>query len=267
MSKLLLYQQKKKDNTQALYSVTPKSAQWKYVGFEVYLLSSNTEIKQTNTENEICIVILSGRVNITSNMGNWNNIGERESVFEDISPYSLYLPYGSSITIEALTNVEVAICKAPGGGNYTPYLISPNEVSKEIRGEGTNTRFVRNILSEDRPAYSLLVVEVITPSGNWSSYPPHKHDTDNLPHESYLEETYYHRLNPPQGYALQRVYTEDGSLDETMVIKDRSVVLVPKGYHPVGTAYGYDLYYLNVMAGPKRTWKFYTQQEHRWLLT
>ena len=121
-------------------------------------------------------------------------------------------------------------------------------------------------LPETDPADSLLVVEVITPGGHTSSYPPHKHDTDNLPHESFLEETYYHRLNPPQGFGFQRVYTDDRSLDEAMVVEDGDVTLVPKGYHPVAATHGYDLYYLNVMAGPKRTWKFHNAPEHEWLL-
>lgn len=106
----------------------------------------------------------------------------------------------------------------------------------------------------------------MTPSGCWSSYPSHKHDTDDLPHESELQETYYHRLDPPQGFAFQRVYTADGALDETMCVHDGDVVMVPKGYHPCGTAHGYALYYLNVMAGPKRIWRFNTEACHRWLL-
>jgi 5-deoxy-glucuronate isomerase len=109
-------------------------------------------------------------------------------------------------------------------------------------------------------------VEVITPAGNTSSYPPHKHDTDNLPRESALEEVYYHRLNPPQGFAFQRVYTDDLSLDETMTVENGDVTLVPRGYHPCATIHGYDLYYLNVMAGPKRVWRFHNQKEHEWLL-
>ena len=122
-----------------------------------------------------------------------------------------------------------------------------------------------NILPEDQPAQSLLVVEVITPGGHTSSYPPHKHDQDNLPHESLLEETYYHRLNPPQGFGFQRVYTDDRSLDESMAVEDGDVTLVPRGYHPCAACHGYDLYYLNVMAGPKRTWKFHNAVEHEWL--
>ena len=129
-------------------------------------------------------------------------------------------------------------------------------MGRETRGKGTNTRHVCDILPQTEPADSLLVVEVITPNGSWSSYPPHKHDTDNMPSESQLEEIYYHRLQPPQGFAFQRVYTDDRSLDETMVVHDGDVVMVPRGYHPAGAPHGYDLYYLNVMAGPQRVWKF-----------
>ena len=145
-------------------------------------------------------------------------------------------------------------------------VIPPEDVETLTRGKGTNTRHVRNILSETAAAESLLVVEVITPSGHWSSYPPHKHDRDDLPRESLLEETYYHRFSPPQGFALQRVYTDDRELDETMAVGDRDVVLVPRGYHPVGAAHGYDLYYLNGMAGPKRTWRFHNDPAHEWLM-
>lgn len=107
---------------------------------------------------------------------------------------------------------------------------------------------------------------MFTPEGNWSSYPPHKHDQDHLPEESYLEETYYHKINPVHGFAVQRVYTDDRSLDETMIVKNGDAVLVPKGYHPVSAPPGYELYYLNVMAGPVRTWKFKNDPEHEWIL-
>jgi 5-deoxy-glucuronate isomerase len=135
-----------------------------------------------------------------------------------------------------------------------------------VRGEGTNRRFVRNILPDDQPAHSLIVVEVITPSGHWSSYPPHKHDSARQGKETALEETYYHRLAPAQGFAMQRVYTDDRSLDEAVVVEDGDVVLVPRGYHPVVAPHGYELYYLNVMAGPERKWIFHNDPQHEWLL-
>ncbi len=145
-------------------------------------------------------------------------------------------------------------------------VIAPDAVAQETRGAGTNTRHVRNILPDTADiAENLLVVEVITPGGHWSSYPPHKHDTDDPPHETYLEETYYHRLARSAGFALQRVYTDDGSLDQTMAVRDRDVVLVPSGYHPVGAPHGFDLYYLNVMAGPVKQWRFTMSPEHDFL--
>ena len=114
-------------------------------------------------------------------------------------------------------------------------------------------------------ADALLVTEVFTPQGHWSSYPPHRHDEDDFPRMTYLEETYYHRLNPPKGFALQRVFTEDGTLDETMAVADHDVVLVPRGHHPCAAPYGYDLYYLNVMAGPLRKWRFQNHPDHDWI--
>ncbi|RMC24729.1 5-deoxy-glucuronate isomerase, partial [Paracoccus siganidrum] len=125
------------------------------------------------------------------------------------------------------------------------------------RGEGSNARFINNIAMEAEDwCDSLLVTEVFTPAGNWSSYPSHRHDEDDFPRITYLEETYYHRLNPKDGWAVQRVYTDDGSLDETMAVKDGEVVLVPRGHHPCGAPHGFELYYLNVMAGPRRAWRF-----------
>ena len=142
----------------------------------------------------------------------------------------------------------------------------PTRLGQETRGKGTNTRYVTNILPEDEPADCLLVVEVITPGGHSRAIRRTSTTRTICRPRSYLEETYYHRLNPPQGFAFQRVYTDDRSLDEAMAIEDGDVVLVPKGYHPCAAAHGYDLYYLNVMAGPKRTWKFHNAPEHEWLM-
>jgi 5-deoxy-glucuronate isomerase len=192
-------------------------------------------------------------------------VGARASVFEDHPPHAVYAPAGRPFAVHARTAVEIAICTAPGAGRGEARLIGPESISTEVRGQGTNQRFVRNILPETEPAESLLLAEVITPGGHWSSYPPHKHDSDAPPKESALEEIYYHRIDPPQGFAFQRVYTDDRSIDETICVEDGDVVLVPRGYHPVGAPHGYNLYYLNVMAGPKRTWIFNNDPAHAWI--
>jgi 5-deoxy-glucuronate isomerase len=247
-----------------VHKVTPQNAGWTYVGFEVHDLSPGETIADETRDMEICLVLVAGRARITAGGKDFGVQGARTGPFEG-PPSSVYVPARSRYEVAAETAVELAVCAAPGTGSLPARLIEPGKIAQETRGKGSNTRHVRNILPEWEPAESLLVVEVITPAGNWSSYPPHKHDRDALPEESYLEETYYHRLSPPQGYGVQRVYTDDRSLDETMAFSDRDVVLVPRGYHPVGAAHGYDLYYLNVMAGPKRTWKFHNDPDHEWL--
>jgi 5-deoxy-glucuronate isomerase len=180
-------------------------------------------------------------------------------------PGAVYAPAGSVITIRAHGAAEIALCSAPASAAIAARAIGGERMPQEVRGEGTNRRLVRNVLPETEPAERLLVVEVITPGGHWSSYPPHKHDTDTPPAETQLEETYYHRLNPPQGFAFQRVYTDDRSLDETVCVEDGDVVMVPRGYHPVGASHGYDLYYLNVMAGPVRSWIVHDDPAHAWI--
>jgi len=246
--------------------VTPQSAGWTYVGFELYRLDPGDTAGGESGDRELCLVLVSGRASVTAGSLDTGAIGERLSPFGG-KPHSVYVPAGSRWGVTAATAVTLAVCSAPGvAGARPPRLIGPGDVSQETRGKGTNTRHVTNILPETEPADSLLVVEVITPGGHTSSYPPHKHDRDALPEESLLEETYYHRLDPPQGFAFQRVYTDDGTLDATMTVMDGDVTLVPRGYHPCAAIHGYDLYYLNVMAGPRRTWRFFNAPQHAWLL-
>lgn len=245
--------------------VTPQSAQWTYVGFDLLRLRAGEEAGGNPEGREVCLVFITGKGRVSVDQTDFGIVGERMDPFEG-KPWSVYAPANAQWTVKAETEVEVAVCTAPGKGTLPARLIGPDQVPHEVRGKGTNTRYVSNILPEWEPAENLLVVEVITPGGNSSSYPPHKHDQDNLPHESMLEEIYYHRIKPGQGFAFQRIYTEDGSLDETITVHDRDVTLVPKGYHPCAALHGYDLYYLNVMAGPKRIWKFHNQKEHEWLL-
>ena len=252
-----------------VHHITPASAGWTYVGFDVFELKAGDTLSRPTEDMEVCLVLVAGKakisVEVKGETQDFGELGERMSPF-DGAPWSVYVPAHASWRVEATTALELAVCASPATGTLPARVIGPAQCGKEVRGKGSNTRYVSNIIPETEPAESLLVVEVITPGGNWSSYPPHKHDRDMLPTESYLEETYYHRLNPPQGYAVQRVYTDDRSLDEAVVIADKDVVLVPKGYHPVGAAHGYDLYYLNVMAGPTRVWKFWNDPDHAWLM-
>jgi 5-deoxy-glucuronate isomerase len=246
--------------------VTPDSAGWGYVGFSAHRLARGDKLRLDEPDRETCIVVLTGTVTVAAGQHRWAKIGARTSVFDDAAPYAVYLPPRIAATIDADEAAELGVATAPAQGKHLPRLIEPGQMKCSVRGKHANTRYVCDILPQTEPAENLLVVEVRTPSGHSSSYPPHKHDSDAIPLESSLEETYYHRLDPPQGFAFQRVYTDDRTLDESHAVEDQDVVMVPRGYHPVVVPYGYESYYLNVMAGPKRSWHFKNDPAHEWII-
>jgi 5-deoxy-glucuronate isomerase len=214
-----------------------------YVGFEA--LRFDGRVERREDDRETCVVLLSGHASLLG-LGK----AARATPF-DGPPVALYVPPRVSWWAEGAG--ELGICTAPAEGTLEPRILDAPELS--TRGAGTEERYIANILMESEPAESLLVTEVVTPAGHWSSFPPHKHDTEDMPNEALLEETYYHRLRGGFGFAFQRVYTDDGSLDEGVAVQDGDVVLVPRGYHPVAGDPRADLYYLNVMAGPVRAWR------------
>lgn len=250
-----------------VHEITPQSAGWRYVGFSVYRLRAGENVYEATGASEMILVMVEGKAAITGAGQDWGVLGDRMNVFEKTPPHCLYLPNGSDWTAVAKTDCVLAVCSAPGRGGHAPRRIGPAGITLTQRGKGTNTRHINNIAMEAEDfADSLLVTEVFTPAGHWSSYPSHRHDEDDFPRITYLEETYYHRLNPAQGFGVQRVYTEDGTLDETMAVSDGDVVLVPRGHHPCGAPYGFEMYYLNVMAGPRRNWRFQPDPAVEWIL-
>jgi 5-deoxy-glucuronate isomerase len=248
-----------------LITVTPESAGWGYVGFELLTLDGNNRAIRESGDREVCIVVIAGSLEISSRHAQWRAVGGRSDPFSG-RPDGAYLPPQTTFELKASAGrCEVGLCFAPARDGTPARLLPAAAVKPETRGYGAHERLVHPILMAEGEAESLLVTEAQTPAGHWSSYPPHKHDRDALPEESYLEETYYHRIDPPQGFAIQRIYTDDRSLDEALVVGDRDVVLVPRGYHPVCVPPGYRSYYLNVMAGPTRTWVFHNDPAHQWL--
>jgi 5-deoxy-glucuronate isomerase len=247
-----------------ILQVTPASAGWEYVGFEVLWLGDGVAAQRDCGEREVCVVVIAGTANVRSAHGDWRDLGGRADPWAG-PPDAAYLPPGTSFEISG--HGEVALCWAPAIGDGAPARILPgDEIQVETRGYGAQERTIHPILMGDRNAASLLVCEVLTPGGHWSSYPPHKHDRDDPPVETFLEETYYHRVSPSRGFGLQRVYSDDRSLDETVAFSDGDCVLVPRGYHTVSAPPGYDLYYLNVMAGPVRSWAIANDPDHEWTL-
>lgn len=245
--------------------VTPERAGWKYVGFEVVRLKMGEPLARDTGHREACLVWLSGTSAVLAGTQRWDKVGKRKSVF-DGPPHAVYVPPRTPIRVTGgRGGAEIAIGWAPAESGPAAQHFATAQV--EERGEGAAARTIHQILMEDREAERLLVTEVLTPAGHWSSYPPHKHDTDDPPNETLLEEIYYFRMKDPRGFALQRVYTADRALDESLAARDGDLVIVPRGYHTVSAAPGYDAYYLNVMAGPRREWKITFDPDHermRW---
>jgi 5-deoxy-glucuronate isomerase len=254
-------------NDGTILRVSPQPGGWRYVGLEVLALRDGAAAERDTGEREVCIVVVAGAIHVRSEHGEWRDLGGRPDPWSGC-PDAAYLPPGTRFTVTAAAgDTEVAVCWAPAPhGGAAPRVLPADEIEVVTRGHGSFERTIRPILMGDRPADSLLVSETLTPAGHWSSYPPHKHDRDAMPEESYLEETYYHRVSPAHGFGLQRVYTDDRSLEESVAFGDRDCVLVPRGYHTVSAPPGYDLYYLNVMAGPTRAWAVSNDPDHAWTL-
>jgi 5-deoxy-glucuronate isomerase len=224
-------------------SVTPEDAGWRYLTFGVEQIAGSVERETGGSE--VAIVLLEGRCMVVTD-GDRFTLGPRSGVFDEL-PWTLYLPRETRFRIEG--EAQVAIALAPVRAKLEPVLQRPDEVDVEIRGAGNATRQINNMIQPGFPAERLLVVEVLTPAGNWSSYPPHKHDEDRYPDEVVLEEVYYYRAPAPEAFAVQRLYREERGLDLTVTVRDGDVLLVPFGYHAFSAAPGFDFYYLNALAG------------------
>jgi 5-deoxy-glucuronate isomerase len=264
MSELLVHPAAEPQADGSFLTVTPHSAGWAHVGFEAVALRPGTTATRDSGDRECCVVVVQGTATITSDHGEWRDLGGRPDPWSG-RPDAAYVPPGTRFTVSGDGEVGLCFAPAPNGG-AAPRVLPGDEIEPELRGHGHQERTVHPILMADREAESLLVCEVLTPAGNWSSYPPHKHDVDDPPRETFLEETYYHRVSPARGFGLQRVYTDDRSLDETLAFGDRDCVLVPRGYHTVSAPPGYEVYYLNVMAGPVRSWAVANDPDHEWTI-
>jgi 5-deoxy-glucuronate isomerase len=247
-----------------LLQFTREGVQWEWMSMYARRLNPG-DIYDTKTQGEeAAFVILGGHCAADWGKGA-QNIGERKNVFDGL-PYCLYLPSGHSVKFRAETVCEIAECRVPSTAKLEPRLVTPKDVVTGLRGGGNASRQIVDIVRPDFPADKLVVIEVYTPGGNWSSYPPHKHDVHNPPAEVDLDEIYYYRIDhPKEGFALQRLYSHDKSQDFTVRAEDGDAVLVRSGYHPVVAGPGYNVYYLNFLAGTSRTLSVTEDPNHVWL--
>jgi len=250
--------------------VSPKEADWELLHFAARRMSAGEQWEFDTGENEFGIVVLGGTCSAETSRGAWGPIGRRANVFDGM-PYTLYLPRRTQVNIEAIgEGLDLGYGWCETDEDHPAKLVSPEEVQVEIRGGANATRQINDMIPPGFDCHRLIVVEVYTPSGNWSSYPPHKHDVHRVSEsgdliEADLEETYFYKQDRPEGYAIQRVYTGDGSLDEVVVARQDDIVLVPEGYHPVVSAHGYNTYYLNFLAGSAQSLASFDDPEHAWI--
>lgn len=273
----LLVTARNNPDADVLVEVTPEIAGWEAIYFQARQLAMGRTWLFDSGQNELALVMLSGTVDVETDKGSWTGLGQRENVFSGL-PYALYLPPQTCFTVMAIVDAEFAVTWTAATESYPPRLITPADVTVEIRGGDHATRHINRILPPGFPCQKLVVVEVYTPGGNWSSYPPHKHDlhkTDSQGKviEADLEEIYYYKIDRPEGYAIQRVYTDPESplhkggspIDAALMPRNNDVVLVPEGYHPVSSPPGYTTYYLNVLAGSAQSLAATDDPEFTWV--
>jgi 5-deoxy-glucuronate isomerase len=252
----------------AVQRITPATAGWRHVSFAVHQLHAGQGFERPPDAQESAVIVAEGSAGIGAGAQRWGSLGSRTSVFDGPPPPVVLVRPGEAVQVSAESAATVLVAAAPTAGPGVPTrLLEPATRRVEQRGSGNTARTIHHLLPPDEPAAQLILVEVFTPGGNWSSYPPHKHDTEAPPAEALLEELYWYRFaKPAQAFAFARVYTPDRDLDQSLAPMDGDVVLVPRGYHPVGMPAGYDGYYLNVMAGPNRVWAFTVDPDHAWLM-
>jgi 5-deoxy-glucuronate isomerase len=253
-SSLLVQPLKLPDNDGEYVRVTPETAGWELLHFAARRMAKGARWQHETGDYEYALVVLGGVCVVRSSRGDWSPVGRRPDVFSGM-PYTLYLPRHTTFTVQALSDeLDLAYGWCITDQDHPAQLVTSTQVNVEIRGGGNATRQINDMIPPGFDCHRLVVVEVYTPSGNWSSYPPHKHDVHREDEngrilEADLEEIYFYKIDKPEGYAYQRVYTADGCLDELVMARNDNVVLVPEGYHPVVSAHGYTTYYLNFLAG------------------
>jgi 5-deoxy-glucuronate isomerase len=255
----------------------PETVGWETITFQARRLMAGEAWSFETGGHELALVVLSGTVHVTSNRGEWRDLGGRTSVFVGL-PHALYLPRQTTFSVTCATAAEFAVAWTPTARYFPPRVIRPEDVTVEIRGGDHATRQINQIMPPGFPCDRLVVVEVYTPGGNWSSYPPHKHDVhqvgaDGALVQADLDEIYYYKIDPPEGYALQRIYTDVESplhaagypIDTAVIARNDNVVLIPEGYHPVSSPVGYTTYYLNVLAGTAQSLASKDDPAYAWI--
>jgi 5-deoxy-glucuronate isomerase len=251
-------------------SVSKAEGGWQYLNFQARLMKKGEVWKNDTGENEYGIILLSGNFSVKSDKGSWTTSNGRKDVFSGIA-HTLYLPRHTAFELTAESDVlDIGYGWCETDQDHAAVFKKPEEAAIEIRGGDNATRQINDLIGPGFPCHRLVAVEVYTPSGNWSSFPAHKHDeriisSEGTLLEANLEETYFYKIDKPQGFAIQQIYTSDRSLNEIAVARTNDVVLVPKGYHPVVAGHGYNVYYLNFLTGSDQSLANTPDPDHAWI--
>ena len=254
--------------------ITPSEAGWEYLSFSARRLAPSEKWTGETGQNEYLFVLLGGNFRAVTTRGEWSTGNGRRDVFSGL-PHALYLPAHTGFDImPSGGTLDIAAGWCAAGKDFPPGFITPEDVVKmeiEFRGGDNASRQINRILPPGSQCSRLVCVEVYTPSGNWSSFPAHKHDTRKVDPvsgkvtEADLEEIYFYKISKPQGFALQKVYNDDRSVDEIAEAHNNDVVLVHEGYHPVVAGHGYNVYYLNFLAGSDQSLAGSDDPDHKWI--
>ena len=236
-----------------------------FIGLNILRLRADESFGESLGDKELGLIILGGTCSVTAGAETFGSIGERNNVF-DGKAYGLYIPGNNEYRIEAESSCEIALCYAPWREKGDITLVKPEDNICHFRGRENWKREVRDIIDSRIDSEHLVIGETYNDPGNWSSYPPHKHEVHNPPHEVKLEEVYFYKLSKPSGFGLQRIYTDDRSIDESFSLEDNDTVIIPRGYHPVAAAPGYSIYYLWILAGEGRDLIPNDDPNHTWIL-
>ncbi|GHV61751.1 5-deoxy-glucuronate isomerase [Bacteroidia bacterium] len=263
----------KKENKPVYQSITAKDADWSYLNFSARTMKRGETWTENTQNHEYCIVLLGGNFSVKSDKGEWRTVNGRKDVFSGL-PHALYLPAHTQFALTADSDLLELVCGwVETDQSHEPLFVTPQisqDMGVELRGGDNASRQINRMLPPGSPCHRLVCVEVYTPGGNWSSFPAHKHDErklnpDGSLKEACLEEIYFYKISKPQGFAFQHVYTEDRSFDEIAEAHDGDVVLVPRGHHPVVAGPGYDVYYLNFLAGSDQSLAASDDPDHKWV--
>ena len=261
---------KPKTGSNIYQRIAPKTANWNYLYFEAREMKINELWTFDTKENELVIVLLGGNFQVESNKGNWETINGRKDVFSGVA-HTLYLPRSTQFILKATSeSLDIAYGWCESDVDFPAKFVTPENTPVVIFGGDNATRQFNDLVPPGFGCTRIVSREVYTPSGNWSSFPAHKHDERIVDQQGNVlepiqEETYFYKFQKPEAYAIQQVYTKDKSLDEIIKAKHNDVVLIPKGFHPVVAEHGYHCYYLNFLAGSDQCLENTTDPDHEWI--